>query len=64
MRSIRTRRGAAALTVLAVAGLGLAGCADDSGDGGGEVSGTAPGAGKPECAQLEQFGDLTGKEVK
>jgi alpha-glucoside transport system substrate-binding protein len=62
MRSIRTRRGAAALTVLAVAGLGLAGCADDS-SGGGEVSGTAPGAGKPECAQLEQFGDLSGKEV-
>ena len=31
--------------------------------GGGEVSGTAPGAGQPECAQLEQFGDLSGKEV-
>jgi alpha-glucoside transport system substrate-binding protein len=64
MKNQRTRKGLATIAVIAMSSLGLAACADDSGDGGGgEVSGEAPGAGQAECAQLEQFGDLTGKEV-
>lgn len=64
MRSLRTRRGLAVLTTLAVAGLGLAGCADDS-DGGdtNTAEGEAPGAGQAGCEQLEQFGDLSGRTV-
>lgn len=63
MRIIQKRRGVAVAAALAAAGLVLTACGDD---GGGEVQtaeGTAPGAGKAECAQLEQFGDLTGKSV-
>ncbi len=64
MKNQRTRKGLATIAVIAMSSLGLAACADDGGDGGGgEVSGEAPGAGQAECAQLEQFGDLTGKEV-
>ena len=64
MKNQRTRKGLATIAVIAMSSLGLAACADDSGDGGSnEVSGDAPGKGKPECAQLEQFGDLTGKSV-
>ena len=59
-----SRRMAAGVAVFAVAGLGLAGCGDDSdSSGSSSAGGTAPGAGKPECAQLESFGDLTGKTV-
>ena len=59
-----TRKGLATIAVIAMSGLGLAACASDSGDdGSNEVSGDAPGKGKAECAQLEQFGDLTGKTV-
>ena len=64
MKNQRTRKGLATIAVIAMSSLGLAACADDGGDGGNnEVSGEAPGKGKPECAQLEQFGDLTGKTV-
>jgi alpha-glucoside transport system substrate-binding protein len=52
------------MTAVAVAAIGLAGCADDS--GGGETNtagGEAPGAGQEGCEQLEQFGDLSGREV-
>lgn len=65
MITTRTRRGVATLAVLAISGLGLAACADDSGSDGesNSAGGEAPGAGQPECAQLEQFGDLTGKTV-
>lgn len=62
MKNPRTRKGLATIAVIAMSS--LAACANDSGDGGSnEVSGEAPGAGQAECAQLEQFGDLTGKEV-
>ncbi|MBS2936823.1 carbohydrate ABC transporter substrate-binding protein [Nocardioides sp. J2M5] len=65
MITTRTRRGVATLAVLAMSGLGLAACADDSSSDGSSNSagGEAPGAGQPECAQLEQFGDLTGTTV-
>ena len=46
-----------------LASLVLAGCASDDDGGTNTAEGTAPGAGQEECAQLEQFGDLTGKEV-
>lgn len=62
MTSHRTRQRIAVLAVLAVAGVGLAACADDS-DGSNQSGGTAPGAGREECAQLEEFGDLSGREV-
>lgn len=65
MRSRKIRLGAVA--VLAVAGLGLAGCAsDDSSNEPKSAGGTWPGEGKAECADLEQlaeFGDLTGTSV-
>src|SRR5215218_6422010 len=67
MRSRKTRRGMAVAATLVSAGLVLAGCGGDDGEsGGGSASGTWPGEGKAECADLEQlsqFGDLTGKEV-
>ncbi len=65
MRISQNRPGIAAVAVLAAAGLVLSGCAkDDSGSGGTNTAGgTSPGKGKPECAQLEQFGDLTGTTV-
>lgn len=64
MRSRKTRRGMAVAAVLVSAGLVLAGCggSDDKG-GSGDASGKSPGEGKAECAQLTQFGDLTGKDV-
>ena len=63
MKNQRTRKGLAAVAVVAVSSLGLAACASDDGGGSNEVSGEAPGKGKAECSQLEQFGDLTGKTV-
>jgi alpha-glucoside transport system substrate-binding protein len=63
MKNQRTRKGLATIAVIAMSSLGLAACADDGGSSSNEVSGDAPGKGKPECAQLEQFGDLTGKSV-
>ncbi len=64
MNSLRTRRGAAALAAFLIAGASLVGCADDSSDGGTKsAGGEAPGKGKEGCEQLEQFGDLSGREV-
>ncbi len=63
MRIIQKRRGVAAAAVLAAAGLILTACGDDGGSEPNTAGGDAPGKGKPECAQLEQFGDLTGKTV-
>jgi alpha-glucoside transport system substrate-binding protein len=65
MRISQNRPGIAAVAVLAAAGLALTGCAKDDGGSGSTntAGGTSPGKGKPECAQLEQFGDLTGKTV-
>ncbi|MGL5811248.1 MAG: ABC transporter substrate-binding protein, partial [Nocardioides sp.] len=51
------------MAVLVLTGLGLTACGGDDDAGGGEVSGKAPGAGRAECKQLEQFGDLTGETV-
>ncbi len=62
MKNQRTRKGLATIAVMAMSGLGLAACASDDSSSD-EVSGEAPGAGKAECEQLEQFGDLTGKTV-
>jgi alpha-glucoside transport system substrate-binding protein len=63
MRSVKGRRVAASIACLTVVGLGLTACGDEGG-GDTAVSGEAPGAGRPECAQLEQFGDLTGESVQ
>ena len=64
MRSRKTRRGMAVAATLVSAGLVLAGCGGSDSDGsGGDASGKSPGEGKAECAQLTQFGDLTGKDV-
>jgi alpha-glucoside transport system substrate-binding protein len=61
-RSRNARRGMAATAALLSAGLVLAGCggSDDSSKSAG---GKSPGEGKAECAQLTQFGDLSGKKV-
>ncbi len=64
MRSRKTRRGMAVAATLVSAGLVLAACGgSDSEGGGGDASGKSPGEGKAECAQLTQFGDLSGKDV-
>ena len=63
MRQHIHRRRAAVIGAVLSAGLVLAGCADSSDGGSQEVSGTAPGKGKPGCEQLEQYGDLTGRSV-
>ena len=44
--------------------LTLSACGGSDEGGSDEVSGKAPGAGKAECKQLEEFGDLTGKTVQ
>ena len=62
MTTSLSRRMSAGVAALALAGLGLSACGSDDG-GSSSAGGTAPGAGKAECAQLEQFGDLTGKTV-
>jgi alpha-glucoside transport system substrate-binding protein len=57
----RPQRGLAVAATLATACLALTACGgDEEGDSAG---GTSPGEGKPECAQLTEFGDLTGREV-
>ena len=61
MRS-RNKRGLATLAALVTAGLALTACGGGD-DEGGSAGGTSPGEGKAECAQLTQFGDLTGREV-
>jgi alpha-glucoside transport system substrate-binding protein len=64
MRPRQHRRRLAALALLATAGLVLTACgSDDDGGGNKSAGGTSPGEGKAECAQLTQFGDLTGKKV-
>ena len=64
MGSTKARRGASAFAVVLGASLVLAACGGSSGGGGtASAGGTSPGKGKPECAQLTQFGDLSGKEV-
>lgn len=64
MRSRKTRRGMAVAAALVSAGLVLAGCGgSDDEEGSGEAGGKSPGEGKAECAQLTQFGDLSGKDV-
>ncbi|WP_121256669.1 ABC transporter substrate-binding protein [Nocardioides ferulae] len=64
MRARKIRPGIAAAAALAVAGMVLAGCAEDEGDEGTNTAeGTSPGEGKAGCEQLVQFGDLTGEEV-
>ncbi len=64
MRTPTVRRGVKSAAILMSAGLMLAACGgDDSGGGTQTAGGTSPGEGKAECAQLTEFGDLTGKEV-
>jgi alpha-glucoside transport system substrate-binding protein len=65
MRTLRTRRGASAVAAAVGLSLVLAACGGDDSSGGGAKSagGEAPGAGKAECADLEQFGDLSGRTV-
>ena len=64
MTPLRKRRGLAAAAAVLMAGAALAGCADDSNDGGSNsAGGDAPGAGQEGCEQLEEFGDLTGRDV-
>ncbi len=64
MNSLRTRRGIATSAVLVLSGLGLSACAEDEGGGEPNVAeGEAPGAGQEGCEELEQFGDLSGREV-
>jgi alpha-glucoside transport system substrate-binding protein len=64
MRRLTTRTNLGALALVATAGLILAGCGSGgSGDDDKKASGKSPGEGKAECAQLTQYGDLTGKKV-
>ncbi len=64
MRTRNTRRGMAVAATLVSAGLVLAGCGGSDSEGGSDkAGGTSPGEGKAECAQLTQFGDLSGKDV-
>lgn len=53
------RRLAAATAAVMALGLAASAC----GSGTEKASGTSPGKGKPECAQLTKYGDLTGKSV-
>lgn len=62
--SSRNKRRAAAASALLLAGIALAGCAEDSTDGESQTAGgTSPGEGKAGCEQLTEFGDLSGREV-
>lgn len=58
-----TKRPVAYAAAATVVGLVLAGCGGDDGAETQTAGGEAPGAGQAECAQLEQFGDLSGTEV-
>jgi alpha-glucoside transport system substrate-binding protein len=61
MGSPKARRGLAAFAAVLSAGLVVTACG--SSDNGAKAGGTSPGKGKPECAELTSFGDLTGKSV-
>jgi alpha-glucoside transport system substrate-binding protein len=63
MRPHISRRGAAVAAALLAGGLALSACGSDSGGDTKSAGGTSPGKGDPQCAQLTQFGDLTGKKV-
>ncbi len=63
MRSPKARRGLASVAILLSAGMTLAACGGDDGGGTNTAGGTSPGEGKAECADLTQFGDLSGTEV-
>jgi alpha-glucoside transport system substrate-binding protein len=56
------RRSLSAVALLATAGFVLAACGGGS-NGTKSAGGKSPGEGKPECAQLTKYGDLTGKKV-
>lgn len=66
MRPISKRRGALAASAALGVALALAGCAQSNDDTSksNTAGGTSPGKDNPDCAQLTDFGDLTGKTVK
>jgi alpha-glucoside transport system substrate-binding protein len=55
------RRSFSAVALVATAGFVLAACG--GGNDNSSAGGKSPGEGKPECAQLTKYGDLTGKKV-
>ena len=63
MGSPKARRGLAAFAAVLSAGLVLTACGGGSSNDNANAGGTSPGKGKPECAQLTSFGNLTGKSV-
>ncbi len=63
MRHTSNRRAATGVAALAVAAVALTGCVSEDTGGTQKASGTSPGEGNPACAQLTQFGDLTGTSV-
>jgi alpha-glucoside transport system substrate-binding protein len=64
MRYRRARSRWGALACLLSLALILAACGGDDDGGSSTAGGTSPGEGKPECAGLTTFGDLSGKTVK
>jgi alpha-glucoside transport system substrate-binding protein len=60
---MNSRRTLGAVAAVLSAGLVLAGCGGGDDDGDSKAGGKSPGEGKAECAQLTQFGDLSGKKV-
>ena len=61
MRRMSARRSLTALALVATAGFVLAACG--GGNNSSSAGGKSPGEGKPECAQLTKYGNLTGKKV-